>query len=284
MDVLLLIAVVPVIVLCFYIYKKDKDKEPSNLLRKVFVLGMLSVIPVLVCELIINGFVSTSNNNELISLFIATFIGVGLIEEVFKWLIVYKNIYDHKEYNHAYDAIVYSVFASLGFALVENIIYVISNGVGVGLFRAVLTVPSHACNAVIMGYFIGKAKNEEYKGHQDKSNRYMFYSLLMPVLAHSVYDYLIFADRSVFYVLFVIFIIVFYITCFKLVKKIASNDYNFDGTPATHKTSDEIRILPGEGPQKHVNSLESAYYAVNKTLSVCLVTIIAAIILVSFIY
>lgn len=274
---LLIISVIPVILLCFYIYNKDRDKEPSKLLKKVFLLGMVSVIPILLAESFVNSFVSTNDNFNLIGLFIATIVGVGLIEEIFKWLVVYKTVYNHKEFNHAYDAIVYSVFSSLGFALVENIAYVIVNGIGVGLFRAILTVPSHACDAVIMGYYFGKAKQEEYKGNQNKSNKYMLCSLIFPILAHTIYDYLIFADKPICYIIFIIFIIALYMSCFKIVKKVADNNYNYDGTPATHKSTDEIRILHGYGPQKNVNSLESAYYAVNNTLLICLATIIIAI-------
>ena len=284
MPTLLLISVIPVIILCFYIYNKDRDKEPGNLLRKVFLLGMASVIPILLLELFVNYFISTSDNFNLIGLFIATIVGVGLIEELFKWLVVYKTVYNHREFNHSYDAIVYSVFSSLGFALVENIAFVIMNGVGVGIFRAILTVPSHACDAVIMGYYFGLSKQEEYKGNQKKSNRYMLCSLIYPILAHTIYDYFIFADRPLFYVLFIVFIIILYMSCFKIVRKVADNNYNFDGTPATHKSTDEIRILPGEGPQKNVNSLESAFYAVNNTLFFCLAAIIIAIIILLTLY
>ena len=202
MEMLAIIAILPIIILCIYIYRKDKDKEPAALLRKVFIFGILSVIPIMIIELFVSETISVSDNYNLISLFIAVLVGVALIEELFKWLVVYLKVYNHKEFNHAYDAVVYCVFSSLGFALVENLLFVFQNGFAVGLLRAFLTVPSHTCNGVILGYFMGKAKQEEYKGNQKLSNRYMFYSLLTPILTHAIYDYLILADRPLCYVLF----------------------------------------------------------------------------------
>ena len=284
MEGLILIAILPVIVLCVYIYKKDKDKEPGKLLRKTFFFGMLSIIPILLIELFLNEILPIMDNFNLIGSFVAVMIGVALVEELFKWLVVYRKDYNHKDFNHAYDAIVYAVFASLGFALIENLIYVLTNNLSVGILRAFTTIPSHACNAVIMGYYLGKAKQEEYRGHQDKSNKYMLLSLLMPILAHGVYDFLIFAQIPILYVLFVIFVLFLYIICFKLVKKVADINYNFDGTPVIYKTVDEIKVLPGFGPLKNVNSLESALYAVKKTLLLGVILIVAAIIAVATIY
>ena len=271
MEALILIAIIPVVLLGFYIYKKDLDKEPSSLIRKAFCFGMLSVIPIVILELIVGGIISTENKSNLIGLFIATLIGVGRIEELFKWLVVYKKSYNHQEFNHAYDAIVYAVFASLGFAFVENLFYVLSNDITVGLVRALLTVPSHACDGIIMGYFLGKAKGAEINQDQICSNKYMLYSLLVPVLAHTIYDYLIFAENTICYILFAIFIIVLYIYAFKIVKKVSKVNYNFDGTPVNYKSNDK--------KYTSVNSLESAYYAVSKTLYICLGAIVCAIII-----
>ena len=278
MDILAIVAILPVFLLCYYIYKKDKDKEPAKLLRKVFIFGVLSAIPIIIIELIVNGIIPLEDNFNLLGLFIAVLVGVGLVEELFKWLVVYTKVYNHKEFNHAYDAIVYSVFASLGFALLENLLFVFQNGFLTGVLRALLTVPSHACNAIIMGYFLGRAKKEEYNGNQTKSNKYMLYSLILPILAHTVYDFLLFAERDLLYVLFAIFIFAIYIVCFKIVKKVAAINYNFDSTPVTYKTIDEIKILPNNGPQKNVNSLESALYAVTKTIYACVIAILFAII------
>ena len=155
-------------------------------------------------------------------IFIATFVGVGLIEEGAKWVVTNKCIYNDKEFNHAYDAIVYAVFASLGFALVENILYVLSLGAGTGVLRALITVPSHACDGIFMGYYIGKSKQ----------------CLLIPVIAHTLFDFFILSQRNLLIVIFFIYTIVMYIICFILVKKVSKTESNFDGSNLENKLMD----------------------------------------------
>lgn len=279
MDILLYIAVLPVVVLCLYIYNKDLDKEPKKIVGKLFLWGMLSVIPIVILELLVDKIVTTDDSSNLVKLFIATLVGVALIEEGFKWLITHKNIYDNEEFNHPYDAIVYAVFASLGFALVENVLYVYGNGVSVGILRAFLTVPSHACDAVIMGYYLGRAKQAEYNNNQKYSNKDLALSLIMPILAHTLYDYFLFSQRNIMLVFFIIFVIALYIVCFKLIKKLSKISYNFDGTDAKHKKE------KGEGTKLiKVNSYESKWYAISRTFGVIAIIVLIALAINYLIY
>ena len=234
------IAIIPVILLCNYINNKDIDKEPKKLLKKVFIWGMVTVLPILVLELNIDKILSTDDNESLIQLFAATFVGVALIEELFKWLVVYFSIYKHKEFNHAYDAIVYCVYSSLGFAVIENLFYVLGGGFSVGLLRAFITVPAHACDAVFMGYYLGKAKQAEFNNNQKKSDKNLVLSLLVPTLTHALYDFFIFSDRTLLLIVFVIFTIAMFIVCFKLVKKVSLVERNFDSTPMLSRPNDEL--------------------------------------------
>ena len=278
MESILLIAILPVVVLCLYVYNKDLDKEPKQILKKLFVGGMLSVIPIVVLELIINYFLPTEDNSNLVTLFIATLVGVGLIEEGAKWIVTHKHVYDNEEFNHPYDAIVYAVFASLGFALVENILFVFQNGLGVGFLRAFLTVPSHACDAIIMGYYLGRAKQAEFNNNQKFSNKDLALSLIVPILVHTIYDYFLFSQEEYMIGLFVIFVIVIYIVCFKLVKKLSKISFNFDGTDVKYKKvkGEESRLIK-------VNSYESKWYALATTMGVVCLFEVAAIV-INYIY
>lgn len=238
LEYLLVIASLPVILLCMYIYKHDKDKEPKKLLKKIFLYGIASVIPIIILEEIVAVILPTEDNSNLIKLFIAVFVGVGLIEEGAKWVVTNKCIYNDGEFNHAYDAIVYAVFASLGFALVENILYVLSLGAGTGVLRALITVPSHACDGIFMGYFIGKSKQSSYNGNQKEANIYMLLSLLVPIIAHTLFDYFILSKSNILIVIFFIYTIIMYIICFILVRKVAKIDANFDGMTLDNKLVD----------------------------------------------
>ena len=167
MNYLVYIAVLPVIILLNYINKRDSHQEPKGLLRKVFFFGILSAIPIVIVELILKDVFPNDNVFGLVALFISVFIGIALVEEFFKWLVVKIFVYNKDEFDESYDGIVYAVYSSLGFACIENILYVLSSGIKTGILRALTAVPGHAYDAIIMGYFLGKAGM--YKKQNDKS-------------------------------------------------------------------------------------------------------------------
>lgn len=80
------------------------------------------------------------------------------LEEFFKWLIIIVALYKHVEFDDPYDGILYGASVSLGFATVENILYLLNYGMGEAFLRALLPVSSHALFGVVMGYYIGRAK------------------------------------------------------------------------------------------------------------------------------
>ena len=276
MIVLLYIAIIPVIALCAYVYYKDIDKEPKSLLKKVFLWGMASIVPIVILELLIGHFLPTDKSN-LYRLFISVLIGVGLIEEGAKWFIVQKSVYNDKEFNHIYDAIVYSVFASLGFALVENILYVFQYGFMTGIVRAILTVPSHGCDAIIMGYFLGKAKQAEFSGDQKASNKNLAYSLIMPVLAHTIYDFLLFTENALCIFILIVLLIIMYIKCFKLIRKLSAIKVNFNGSLATDP---KTMVVNNDNFINIANSHKSYYYAISSTLVFVAVILFLTILIV----
>ena len=232
MSYLLLLAILPVFLLCFFIYKKDVNGEPSGLLAKMFIFGFLSAIPVVIGEMLLGNFFPTDGEKNFIILFINVFISVALIEEGFKWLVVKIFGYNNKEFDEVYDVIVYSVFASLGFACIENILYVISGGVSTAILRALLSVPGHMCFGVIMGYFLSQAKVNQVNGNSGLRTKNMVFSILLPALAHTVYDALLFysvATSSILAILiFLVFDIVMVTLCFITVGKTSKIQTNLN--------------------------------------------------------
>lgn len=225
MSYLVVAAVLPVILLCLFIYKKDVNKEPSSLLWKIFVLGFFSAIPIVGIELLLSMFFNTDTETSFILLFINTFISVALIEEGFKWLITRLMGYNNKDFDEIYDIIVYAVFASLGFACIENILFVCTHGLGNAILRALLSIPGHTCFGVIMGYFLSQAKVGSVNGNKSISTKNMWLSIIMPTLAHTMYDTLIFytvnSGRYIFLLVFLILDIVMVVLCFKTVNKMS---------------------------------------------------------------
>ena len=99
------------------------------------------------------------------------FIVVALSEEGFKYLLLKKRTWYSGEFNCQFDGIVYAVFVALGFALWENISYVLMYGLGTAAVRAVTAVPGHACFGVFMGAFYGLAKRNANIGDEYRSSR-----------------------------------------------------------------------------------------------------------------
>ena len=183
---ILILAILPVVVLSVYIYHKDKyEKEPFSMLMLAFFLGMLAIPMDLIVVGIINAIWEGS------TVFYSAFLEAGIPEEFCKWTLFMLVIWRNKNFDEFFDGIVYAAFISLGFACIENIMYVFgaddfSDAIHTGVLRALLSVPGHFLFAVIMGYFLGMAKFKP-----DQRNKYLILSMLCPMLAHGIFDYLI---------------------------------------------------------------------------------------------
>lgn len=166
---LFIIAVIPSIAIAIAIYLADRyDREPLSLLIKVFVLGVLSVIPVLMVE---NVLMRLNIFTGLLGAAFTAFIIAGVTEEYFKRAVVLYSAYNSKYFNEKLDGIVYCGFSALGFATIENIMYVVfrfSSNYYVGIMRGILSVPAHILFAVTMGYYLSLAKYTEDEGLRKK--------------------------------------------------------------------------------------------------------------------
>lgn len=223
-EVLILISILPVVLINNYIYNKDKEKEPKKLLKKLTIGGVLSCFGVfaisaflpLISPIFGVEDTSTLSNFELA---INVFIGVALVEEFCKLVFVYWFSYNQREFDYIYDMVVYAVYVSLGFALFENILYVISGGLGTGIIRAFTAVPMHASMGVLMGHFLGEAKYNELNNKSGLC--YKLLALLVPTLVHGAYDYSAFQGS---WPLLIMILVVFAITAIVIVNHKSKND------------------------------------------------------------
>lgn len=180
-------AVIPALFLVRYFYKKDNLKpEPKGLIRKIFLLGILSTIPAIILELLVTNFKDLFTSNPIIVIAFEAFIVAGLCEEWIKYKVVYHFAYKRSEFDEIMDGIVYTVVASLGFACMENVLYVINGGINVALMRAFTAVPMHAFTSGIMGYYIGQAKFDEAN-----KKKYFRKGLIIAILIHGFYNFLL---------------------------------------------------------------------------------------------
>lgn len=231
--ILLFLSILPVFLLGRYIYNTDFEKEPTSLLVRLFLMGIGSVVVTLVLSLFLDKvfpFFSVENriNLDVIGLIPYVYIGIALIEEFSKWFFVRVFSYHHYEFNHAYDAIVYAVFVSLGFACIENILYVFDNGIQTAILRGITAVPGHACFGVLMGYYFGMAKTADKLQNPAISKKNRIKSLVLPILAHGTYDYVLYAspDVPLLVIVFVIFVIFLFSKTIEMVKQLALVRYD----------------------------------------------------------
>ena len=186
--VLLLSALAPVAAVLVYIYVKDKyEKEFKLYFTLAFVLGgIVSIIITTILYLFFDLFLPLPDDYSIWQQFVKAFFVVGFIEEFSKYLMVRGFLQPRTVFNEPYDGIIYAVMVSMGFAAVENIMYVIQGGINVAFLRAFTAIPAHATFGIIMGYYMGKAKFSKNKF------KWNLIGLFTAVLFHGAYDFFLF--------------------------------------------------------------------------------------------
>ena len=184
---LLALALAPGFAIGLYVYLRDKhEPEPIKTLLFGTFCGVLAFFVSVGISVLITEEMAF-REQDVIQQGVRAFLFVALVEEMSKFAFMRGILFTHRDFNEPFDGIVYSVMIGMGFATVENMIYVLEGGASVGFVRMFTAVPAHATFAVIMGFFLGEAKI--------KPKRNLLYSalaLLSAVLLHGLYDYFLF--------------------------------------------------------------------------------------------
>ena len=239
MPVLTLLAVIPSVFLLIKVYQADKvEKEPAPLLFKLFIKGLESAFFAAVVEaLLINFGLNTLVHLGLIEgegsfLYhaIEAFLIVAVAEEGFKYYFLKQTTWTHPAFDYRFDAVVYAVFVSLGFATIENILYVwgsqIESGTGLQLsvYRGVLSVPAHCVFAVAMGIHYGAAKYAQGHEQFDLEEAGLRKAFLVPVLMHGFFDFALMMNQPLYTGLFFLFVILADYRALKAVGRASQTD------------------------------------------------------------
>jgi RsiW-degrading membrane proteinase PrsW (M82 family) len=178
------LALAPGAAIILYIYLKDKhEREPLLLLMVSFIYGIFSTLITLMISLPVSMLVEL-RANDVVHEFYSAFFKVALVEEFSKFLFVRFILFHNKNFNEPFDGIVYAVMVSMGFATLENVIYVLEYGYETAILRMFTAVPAHATFGVLMGYFLGKAKFT-----RRKQLYYSIVALFAATVFHGAYDY-----------------------------------------------------------------------------------------------
>ena len=200
---LLALALAPGLMLLLYIYLQDKyEREPLKAVLRAFGLGAAAAIILVVIYVLLN-FTSSSSEKELTfaSAFVMALWHAAIPEEIIKFLPFLLFIYKNKEFNEWFDGIVYASAISLGFATIENILYVMQADVSTGIIRAVLAVPAHFIMGITQGFFFSLAKF----GNKKVLN--ISLALIAAILVHAIYDAFIFSGKSIWLTIFIFYFV-----------------------------------------------------------------------------
>jgi protease PrsW len=187
-----LLATLPGLVICYAMFRADKyDREPLVPLVLTFVAGALITIPAIRLEQWVMYAYDMEEHRSLGETFMLAFGVVSLWEEGLKLLILLL-VFPRRFFDEPLDGIVYAVMVGMGFATLENIAYLERFGPQSLIVRAFTAIPAHLVFAIVMGYFVGKAK---FAVTKHERNRLIANGFFLAFFLHGMYDLLIFQDR-----------------------------------------------------------------------------------------
>ena len=276
MPVLTLLAVIPSVFLLIKVYQADKvEKEPAPLLFKLFIKGLESAFFAAVVEaLLINFGLNTlvrlgliEGEGSFLYHAIEAFLIVAVAEEGFKYYFLKQTTWNHPAFDYRFDAVVYAVFVSLGFATIENILYVwgsqIESGTGLQLsvYRGVLSVPAHCVFAVAMGIHYGAAKYAQGHEQFDLEEAGLRKAFLVPVLMHGFFDFALMMNQPLYTGLFFVFVILADYRALKAVGRASQTDTRVYKTPSLTPPVQAVSYVqttaPSQRPQAPINRTQT---------------------------
>ncbi len=184
---LLILGFAPALFWLWYFYVKDRyAPEPRAWILRIFLLGMLSTIPLALIEALI-GAVFPSD-------LLLVVVVAPVVEEIGKFLVVYLFVFRRPVFDEPIDGIVYAVTAALGFAALENFVYLfaaysetLTLPLELSLVRAVLSVPGHALMSAMWGY----ALSQSLVTPHPLARRLVFHGLLLAIVLHAAFNFLV---------------------------------------------------------------------------------------------
>ena len=225
-GILVAAAVIPAIFLLVRVYRADRlDKESPYLLWDLIKGGIFSALIALVLEKIGSWVLGmAAGDNQALYDVLLYFVVVAMSEEGAKYFMLHRRSWNNREFNCQFDGVVYAVFTSLGFAIWENISYVLTFGFSAAVIRALTAIPGHACFGVFMGVFYGIAKKYDNAGDKSTASIFKVLTFVVPVLMHGAYDYIASVEQLATGWYFWGFIAVLFVITYILVGKAAQKD------------------------------------------------------------
>ncbi|UCF98842.1 MAG: PrsW family intramembrane metalloprotease [Spirochaetaceae bacterium] len=186
-----LLAAAPALLLLRYYYRQDRERpEPKGLVVRIFLFGIVATFVAIPLELLMSVFQRLFTDFPLLTALFKAFVVAALVEEYLKLTIVRLFAYRNRNFDEIMDGVVYAVVASLGFACMENILYVLGGTIWTALTRAVTAIPLHATASGLMGYYVGRAK---FAPSPQMERASINKGLRIAIFIHGTYDFLLFS-------------------------------------------------------------------------------------------
>ena len=224
---LLFLALIPGILIIIFIFRKDKvEHEPWPLIIKLLIFGAISCIPAMFMEQFMGANVTGGITDPVAFAISEAFLVAALCEEICKFVLLSLGSWRNRNFDYRFDGIVYGVSVAVGFALLENVLYVMEGGFYVAVMRGLLAVPLHAFCGVFMGVFYGAAKRYSIEGAHGKAVGAILMSLIVPMIIHGIYDSLAFLGEYGTTIILLAFVLFMYIVAIKVVNKFSREDWS----------------------------------------------------------
>ena len=176
-------AITPPLLLLWFFHSRDLNREPRAVVWRAFVFGMLAIVPDVLIALPLDKLLIVRLSEPFSKTLLKVLLTAAAPEELCKLFVIWFYCARHREFDEPMDGIVYGAIVGLGFATLENVLYVAQSGIGIALLRAFTAVPGHAFMGAIMGYFVGQAK---FRG--SGKGALLAKAYLVPVALHTLVD------------------------------------------------------------------------------------------------
>jgi RsiW-degrading membrane proteinase PrsW (M82 family) len=230
---LLFISIAPVLIIAMYVYVRDKyEKEPLLSLLKALLTGVIISLPIVYIEKLLIDIAPVPDGIQ--GAIYKGFAVASLTEEGFKYLAFIFFFWRSRNFNEKFDGIVYAVFISLGFAAVENLLYVYEGGYQVGIIRAVTAVPAHALFGTVMGYHFSYARF-----YRERRTNQLLLAFLMPFMWHGLYDFLILGKKEILIIVFIPVVIWLWVMSLKKMKELSIASFFRNDLPSNTQHAED---------------------------------------------
>lgn len=229
----IIFGILPSLAWLSYYLRKDAHPESNSAVLKTFLWGAVITLPVFFAQIGLATLLAKININPLVTSLIYWFIVISATEEIFKYLVVRQKIFNSPDLDEPLDIMLFMVITALGFAAVENILYlfaptdqlsfndVMNRTIIISLIRFVGATFLHTLCSGMIGYCIALSIYET-----KKRIIYIISGFLAAIFLHGLYDFSIMMFEGPLKIITPVIILTmlayFVISGFKRLKKMKS--------------------------------------------------------------